>query len=115
MTTNAQLSPYRIARRAVNQGARPANTGYAVEKSVTLPKSNNLLKASKNINISTFNVRTLTPHKQKCELVALAEQYKQSIICIQEHRYYHKDIPIKQHNLGKNCTLVTASAWKKQN
>ena len=34
------------------------------------------------------------------------------IICIQEHRYYHTDIPLKQHDIGNHWTLFTASAWK---
>ena len=34
------------------------------------------------------------------------------IICIQEHRYYHKGLELKYHETVNGWTLITASAWK---
>ena len=104
----------RIARRADKQGARPANTGYAVEKSVTL-QHKPLFKAKKEVNISTFNTRTLQTHQNFNELPAVAEAYDQSIVCVQEHRFYHEDIVLQNHDMGKGWNLITSSAWKNSN
>ena len=104
----------RIARRAVNQGARPANlAGYAVEKPTTLPNArDSLLKCQTKTQISTFNTRTLTAIHQFGELAACAERHQQDIICIQEHRFHHDDVNLKHHNMGKGYILVTSSATK---
>ena len=34
------------------------------------------------------------------------------MICIQEHRHYHNEIPLKHHDLGKGFTLYTSSGTK---
>ena len=46
------------------------------------------------------------------ELVASAEMYNNDIICVQEHRFVHEDILIKEHDVGKGWKLITSSAWK---
>ena len=103
---------YRIARRAVNQGARPANlTRDAVEKSTTVSKAH-LLKCKQNINISSFNTRTLNDISQSGELTAGAVLHQHDAICDQEHRLYHSDVSLKHHTMGKGWTLITSSAQK---
>ena len=44
-------------------------------------------------------------------MIASAEITGQDIICIQEHRFIHEDIFIKEHAYDK-CKLLTLSAWK---
>ncbi|XP_066922611.1 craniofacial development protein 2-like [Clytia hemisphaerica] len=120
MITNLPRRSSRIARRAVNQGARPVNAPQVtVEKCATEdvdPATQNvpndsLIKCKKSVWLSTFNTRTLRD-TQIYELVASAEQLKQEIIFIQEHRYLHEESPIKEHDLGKQWKLITSSAWK---
>ena len=54
----------------------------------------------KNLNLSTFNVRTLQSIKQTSELIAIAVTYHIYVINAQEHRFYHEDIDLKYHDLG---------------
>ena len=127
MTQTSLRRSSRIARRADEQGARPANVPQvAVEKLVTeeipeipvlTPKQgtdqkSRLLKGKKDVFLVTFNVRTLNGVTQTHELVATAELLKHDIICIQEHRFVHEDIPIKEHDVCKGWKLITSSAWK---
>ena len=96
MTHSLLLDSCRIARLADYQGARPVNvTQVAVEKSATekFPPSR-LMKGKTNIIISSFNVRTLRDN-QIHELVVSAIMHKIDVICIQEHRYVHDDIRVK--------------------
>ncbi|XP_068680331.1 uncharacterized protein [Montipora foliosa] len=99
----------RIARRAVQKGARPAVLPQAaIEKSTTdeNPKPyEKLLKGKTEIRMGTMNVQTLR------KLVASSENTSQDIICIQEHRFIHDDSPTKEHNIG-SWRLITCSAWK---
>ena len=81
------------------------------EKSATEPKTS-LLKCKRIKTISTFNVRTLNTINQLPELVSSAISLNIDIICIQEHRFYHADVDLKYHDVGKGWTFVTASAWK---
>ena len=121
MTTLYPRRSSRIARRAVKQGARPANAPrVAVEKCITEENQRStikyngnkkLLKCKSSIFLSTFNVRTLCD-TQLHELVASAEELNQDIIFVQEHRYIHDDSRIKEHDLGKQWNLITSSAWK---
>ena len=62
--------------------------------------------------VSTFNIRTFKSDCQSSELVASDIEHDIDIICIQEHRLYHKDIDIKYNILNYGWTLVTASSWK---
>jgi exonuclease III len=71
-----------------------------------------LLKGKQDIFIATFNIRTLLNATQINELVASSETLSHDIICIQEHRFIHDDTLIKEHNVGKQWTLITSSAWK---
>ena len=112
MTQTQIRRSYRRARRVGKQGERPANSArYAVEKPVTelnIP----LLKCKRHIFIATLNVRTLSNKAQIGELVASAVKHNTDIICLQEHRIVHEDILLKYHDVGKNWTLVTSSAWR---
>ena len=47
---------------------------------------NNMLKATKKMNISTYNVRTLSDGWKQTELVSKAASYNIPIIALQEHR-----------------------------
>lgn len=109
---NVPIPPiYRIARRAGNQGARPADmTRVAVEKSTTASQA--LLKAKQTVNFSSFNTRTLTDISQRGELTASASIHQHDIICVQEHRFFHDDVLLKHHDMGKGWLLVTSSAVK---
>jgi exonuclease III len=106
--------PNRIARRAGKQGARPADTArYAVEKSATVLKNNtHFLKPTQKLLISSFNTRTLNGNTQLNELTASASHYQHDIVCVQEHRFFHDNISIKQHPTGNSWTLFTSSATK---
>lgn len=99
----------RIARHAGKQGARNANVWYAFDKSATRQK---LLSCKDKTVISTFNSRTMSSESQLNEVINAAIETKQDIICIQEHRLYHPDVIMKQHFLGENWLLITASSWK---
>ena len=81
------------------------------ENSATELKQSKLLKCKQTLQIAKFNVRTLNRIGQLPELIALAEEHKIDIICIQEHRYTHTE-DIKYHETGKGWSLVTVSAWK---
>ena len=114
MTHTQTTYTNRIALRAGKKGARPAEVGALAsvfEKSATELKRSKLLKCKQTLQIATFNVRTLNRIGQLPELIALAEEHKIDIICIQEHRYTHTE-DIKYHETDNGWLLVTVSAWK---
>ena len=98
----------RLARRAGNQGARPAKAQYADENSGTEPNTiiyknikdykkdneneKDIFNCKKSSIISTYNTRTLISKCQINECVNAAIETKQDIVCIQEHRHHHLDI-----------------------
>ena len=103
MTLHQIRRSNRIARHAGKQGARAGVTDPApvFEKLATdhhkqKPK---LLRGKKVTSISTFNVRTLHTECQSSELVSSAIDNEVDIICIQEHRYFHKEINLNYTNL----------------
>ena len=117
MTTNLPRRSSRIACRAVYQEARPVNVPQVtVEKFATevadsdehIVRNERLVKSKKSVWLSTLNVRTLRD-TQIHELVASADQLKQDVIFIQEHRFIHEEIRIKEHDLGKQWKLITSS------
>ena len=69
------------------------------------------MKGKKEVRISTLNVQTLRTDEKVHELVASAEKFSQDVICIQEHRFMHEDLPTKEHTIG-SWKLITCSAWK---
>ena len=81
-----------------------------LEKSTTELKQK-LLKCKQTTQIATFNVRTLNKIGQLPELTASAIEHNIDKICIQEHRYTHKE-DIKYHDTGNGWTLATALASK---
>ena len=120
MTRHETRQSSRIARRAVKQGARPANaTQVAVEKSATESKetkiikeaSTTLLKGKNEKTIGTLNVQTLNKDGKIPEVISSAEATKHDIICLQEHRHIHEDLVTKEQTHGK-WKLITCSAWK---
>ena len=78
------------------------------------PKGNTLLKCRKTTLISTLNYRTLNI-SGKVEALALGQEQHIDILCIQEHRIYHKDVEIKFHDMKKGWVLITSSARKAAN
>ena len=71
-----------------------------------------LQRCKKSTLISTFNVRTLNTINQLPELVSSAIQLKADVICVQEHRFFHSDVKLKYHDIGKGWWFISASAWK---
>ena len=71
-----------------------------------------LQRCKKPTLISTFNVRTLNTPNQLPELVSSAIQLKADVICVQEHRFFHSDVKLKYHDIGKGWWFISASAWK---
>ena len=49
------------------------------------------------------------------ELTALAQEQNIDIICLQEHRIFHKDITIKHHDMKRGWVMITSSAEKAAN
>ena len=109
MTQNLTRHSHRIAHLVAHQGARTGVTGLALdlEKYATDLKSKSktkFMKSKRAINISTFNVRTLHTICQRSELINSAINQLTDIICIQEHRYFHEEVILKYHEMGKNWT-----------
>ena len=70
-----------------------------------------LFKCRKYTILSTLNTRTLQPKGRLQELAHCAKTTKIDIIAIQEHRFFHPDVPIQYHNAG-TYQLITSSATK---
>ena len=70
-----------------------------------------LLKAKKNLIISTYNARTLRKKQNMDELIINFKKQGISVLGIQEHRKVHEDEPISyQEHQGQY--LITSSAWR---
>ena len=115
MTHTQTTYSNRIDIRAGKKGERPAEFGalaFVFEKSaLELKLKQTLLKCKRTIQIVTFNFRTLNRIRQLPELTALAIDHNVDIICIQEHRYSHRE-DIKYHDTDTGWTFVSESAWK---
>ena len=85
---------------------------FAVKNHVKYQIIFRLTYKSPIINYHTINVRTLHTICQQSELIESAINQLTDIICIQEHRYFHGEVILKYHEMGKNWTLITASSWK---
>ncbi len=108
MTNTPTNVPYRIARRAGQQGARcPASNQAGSDKHTT----GRLLQCKTPLKISTFNIRTSNYERNLHELTELAEENNIDIICIQEHKIYHNDIELRYKQINA-WTLITSSAEK---
>ena len=57
-----------------------------------------------------LNTRTLQRTWKVPERVASTEKTRHNILCIQENRFVHPNINIKEHNFGK-WILITCSSW----
>ena len=114
MTQPLTRNSYRIDRCAGQQGLRDGVTVLApdFDKFVTERNKRQILKCKRNINPSTFNVRTLQSIKQMSELTATAVTYYIDIINIQKHRFYHEDIDLRYHEIGSGWTFISVSALK---
>ena len=112
MTQILNPTTYHIARRAGDQGARSADVTALTQRPKNQLQSQtntSLIKCKRMTTLSTFNVRTLNTTNQLSELVAIL--YNIDIICIQEHRFFHDDLTLKNHDVGKGWTFISASAW----
>ena len=61
--------------------------------------------------LSTLNTRSLQPKGRLEELAHCAKSNSIDIIAIQEHRYFHPDVPYQYHSAG-SYQLITSSATK---
>ena len=116
-STRVRAPDQQISLTAFDDATTPNPSGRVdvdVAAEVRSKTSKNLLKPKKNINISTLNVRTLKGFKIN-ELISLAIETKQEIICIQEHRYVHPDTDIKHHPQPNGWLFITSSAWLNSN
>ena len=77
----------------------------------TGPKFHKLMKGKRYVSVSTINVQTLQKSYKIPELINSAIVSKHDIVCVQEHRYYHPEVEIKEHD-HSGWKLLTASAWK---
>ena len=103
-----------------HQGARPTVGCQAgIEKNAAgqnISKDCRLFKCRKTTLVSTFNCRTLMSSIGRTgELTALAQKQNIDAICIQEHRIYHDDIELKNHDMKKGWVMITSSAEKATN
>lgn len=73
-----------------------------------------LLRPKKVSRFSTLNVRTLKGLKIN-ELISLAEETNQEVVCIQEHRFIHPNNEIKYDYHPKGWLFVSSSAWTSSN
>ena len=64
-----------------------------------------------NILISTLNTRTIARDSRKLELTHGASAFSADVICLQEHRIYHKEEELLIEKLD-NYHLITSSATK---
>ena len=115
MTQSSLRRSSRIARRAIQKGARPAVLPEAAIKKSTTDENpkpyEKLLKGKTEIRIGTMNVQTLRKDGKIPELIASSENPSQDIICTQEHRFIHDDSPTKEHNIG-SWRLIKCSPCK---
>lgn len=114
MTITNPRNPYRIARRAGYQGARSAAVPTSAQRSENQLRGQQakFLTCKKPTLISTFNDHTLNPINQMPELVLSAIERNINVICIQKHRYFHSDVELKHHDVGKGWNFISVSAWK---
>ena len=111
MTHNTLTRSSRIVRRAENQGSRSADARVLPQCSKN-QLQNSLLKCKSQVIVSSFNVRTLNTLNQLPELVSSAIKFNIDVICVQEHRFFHDNLELKYHEVGKGWTFISASAWK---
>ena len=123
MTKQKNIPPYRTARRAGVQGARPpTNYQVGIEKGATGEKLLPQIKQKEFIlncrltkNIATINIRSLRNNHNLYELTYLSSKYNIDITCIQEHKLYPPEETIRYCNTGNGWTLVTRPAEKATN
>lgn len=75
------------------------------------PKPTKLLKCTKPLVLSTFNVRTLNGPSQLNELVLSMSNHSIDIIALQEHRIFHPNDTLL-YSSNSSFQLVTSSATK---
>ena len=63
-------------------------------------------------NIATVNIKILNTVNHLPKLTAYADEHNIDIICIQKHKFYHRELEIKYHDTVNEWIFVLASAWK---
>ena len=71
------------------------NTDVTEPEDVNHNSPTGLLRPKKNIRLATLNVRTISNDSKVNELIANAEQHHINILCLQEHRHFHKEVDIR--------------------
>ena len=93
-----------------------SNLMYMSEESDnTIKKKNHLLRCKKQVLVSSLNVNTLNSEAKMGEITSCAEKEGIDVVCIQEHRIFHKEINIHHHKMGRGWMLLTSSAEKGSN
>ena len=72
------------------------------KKPATEPKPN--LFRCKNINIATFNIRTLNTINHLPEHTASAAKLIINIICMQKHKYYPSELELRNNDSGEHLS-----------
>ena len=77
-------------------------------------KSTQFMKCKKDVNIATFNARTLNSASKTGELVDQASLHNihVAVTALQEHRMVHDDMEVKFQNLTKGWQLITSFATR---
>ena len=105
--------PHRSTRGQTSSASCSVSSGYSRPKLATDGTTSNvpLMKGTKKVLIGTMNVQTLRRADKIPELIASSGRSHQDIVCIQEHRFIHEELPTKEHAFGI-WKLITCSAWK---
>ena len=92
-----------------NEGSIPNPLGRVDSDTSSEMKSPKFISATSEMHITTFNACTLSKPFYLEELSHSMEKHNLSIVCIQEHRFFHAE-PIKYHQLSSEYTLLTSSS-----
>ena len=72
------------------------------------------MNCKKQLQIGTFNARTLRNQEKRLELAHNFNKCKLDILGVVDHKIVHEEEQIRRENLG-NCTLITTSTWRNSN
>ena len=87
------------------------------ERSDSGNRRDKLLSCRHHLNVATMNVRTIKKDSKRQELVHNCDKYNVSILGIVDHKIVHgdKEAPVVYHQSYDSYTLITSSAWRKNN
>jgi len=87
-------------------------TGRDISDNVN--KGNKLMNCKKQIQIRTFNARTLRKDDKRRQLTNNFNKCNLDILGIVDHKIVHEEEAVRIENLDR-CTLITTSAWRNSN